>query len=287
MNSGPAIDPTTFKNATRAQWDKSAKGWSDSSTLIRDWLLKPTEVMLEMAQLSPDFRVLDVAAGAGDQTLDIARRVGAEGSVLATDLSPAILDFARENARRAGLHNVETTVADGEHLDVPEASFDAVICRLGLMFFPDPLKGLREMFGALKPGGRASVMVFSVPEANPCVSILMSTALRHAGLPMPNPDRPGGLLSLGRAGRIDELFERAGFSSIATVKMSAPFRLPAVGDYLAFIRSSASPVLQILDRLDSTAKAAAWAEIEQKLAAFTTDAGWEGPNELLVASGRR
>lgn len=285
--SVPPFDPSAFKAATRAQWDKHAKGWNDHSGQIRTWLHESTDAMLKMAEIGLGGRVLDVAAGAGDQTLDIARRVGATGAVLATDLSPAILEFAKHNAQRAGYANVETLVADGESLNVADASFDAAICRLGLMFFPDPSRGLREMFRALKPGGRACTIVFSTPDKNPCVSILVATALKHADLPPRDPYEPGGLLSLGKPGLIDELFRQAGFSRVATTKLMAPFRLPAVKDYLDFIRTSASPILEILNRLDDANRTAAWAEIEDKLSAFNTPNDWEGPNELLLTVGRR
>ena len=287
MNASAPFDAEKFKAATREQWDRHAKGWSDHSAQIGNWLRESTDAMLAMAEVGPGAHVLDVAAGAGDQTLDIAKRVGPAGSVLATDLSPAILAFAKDNTRRAGYRNVETQTADGENLNVPDANFDAPICRLGLMFFPDPAKGLREMFRALKPGGRACTMVFSTPDKNPCVSILVSTALKHAGLPPRDPYQPGGLLSLGKPGLIDELFQQAGFSRVATTKVMTPFRLPSVKDYLDFIRTSASPILQILGRLDEAARSAAWAEIESKLSAFNTPGGWEGPNELLLTVGRR
>ena len=287
MSASAPFDAEKFKAATREQWDKSAKGWNDKSAQIRDWLRESTDAMLEMADVRPGARVLDVAAGAGDQTLDIAKRVGPNGSVLATDLSSAILEFAKDNAQRAGYGNVETQTADGENLKVAEASFDAAICRLGLMFYPDPGKGLREMFRALKPGGRACTMVFSTPDKNPCITILVSTALKHAGLPPRDPYQPGGLLSLGKPGLIDELFRQAGFSNVATTKVMAPFRLPSVKDYLDFIRTSASPILQMLGRLDDAAKNAAWVEIEDKLSAYNTPSGWEGPNELLLTVGRR
>ncbi|HEU5016695.1 MAG TPA: class I SAM-dependent methyltransferase [Pseudolabrys sp.] len=287
MSMVAPFDAEKFKAATRDQWDKSAKGWNDQGVLIRGWLRELTDAMLEMAEIRPGARVLDVAAGAGDQTLDLAKQVGQAGSVLATDLSAAILEFARENARRAGYRNVETKVADGENLGVPEASFDAAVCRLGLMFFPDPGKGLREIFRALKAGGRACTMVFSTPDKNPCVAVLVSTALKHAGLPPRDPYQPGGLFSVGKPGLIDELFRQAGFSRVATTKVMAPFRLPSVKDYLEFIRASASPILQIVGRLDAPARDAAWAEIEQKLSAFNTPSGWEGPNELLLTSGYR
>ncbi len=281
------FDAEKFKTATREQWDRHAKGWNDHSVQVGGWLRESTDAMLAMAEVGPGARVLDVAAGAGDQTLDIVKRVGPTGSVLATDLSPAILDLAKEKARRAGHGNVETLVADGENLTVPEASFDAAICRLGLMFFPDPSKGLREMFRALKPGGRACTMVFSTPDKNPCVSILVSTAFKYAGLPPRDPYQPGGLLGLGKPGLVDELFRQAGFSRVATTRVMAPFRLPSVKDYLDFVRTSASPILQILGRLDEAARHAAWTEIESKLSAFNTPGGWEGPNELLLTVGCR
>ena len=200
-----------FKASMRAQWDTAAAGWNAHTADIRHWLHRPTDAMCRMAGVRRGSRVLDVAAGSGDQTLAVAQLVGAQGHVLATDLSPAIVALARDNAVRAGFAQVETRVADGEDLGVPEASFDAAVCRLGLMFFPDPLRGLREIHRALRPGGGVCTMVFSRPEKNPCLTILMSTALKHAGLPARDPFAAGGLLSLGQPGRIDALFRSAGF----------------------------------------------------------------------------
>lgn len=276
-----------FKASMREQWDTAASGWNAHTADIRTWLHKPTDAMCRMAGVRAGARVLDVAAGSGDQTLAVAQAVGAQGYVLATDLSPAILALARDNAARAGFAHVETRVADGEDLGVPEASFDAAVCRLGLMFFPDPLRGLREMHRALRPGGGVCTMVFSRPEKNPCLTILMSTALKHAGLPVRDPFRAGGLLSLGQPGRIDALYRSAGFHDVATTALDAPFRLPSVDHYLAFVRSSASPILQILGQLDTAAAEAAWSEMRDRLMAFTTHVGWEGPNELLLTAGRR
>lgn len=282
----PADEPA-FKSGMRRQWDMAAAGWDRHTPQIRAWLAPATDAMLSMAGVAQGSRVLDVAAGTGDQTFSVAERVGPEGSVMATDLSPAVVALAKSNAAAAGFANVQARVADGEDLDVEAGSFDAAVCRLGLMFFPDPLRGLREMHRALRPGGGACTMVFSGPQNNPCLSILMSTAMKHAGLPARDPYRPGGLLSLGRPGHIDELFRSAGFRDVATTAISAPFRLPSVASYLEFIRSSATPIQQILGGLDDSAAGAAWDEIQERLSVFMTPLGWEGPNELLLTAGRR
>jgi SAM-dependent methyltransferase len=279
-------DADTLKRASLAQWEQAAMGWNDHSGEIRAWLRPATDAMLAMAGVRPGARVLDVAAGAGDQTLDIAQRVGPSGSVLATDFSPAILAYAKAAAERAGCANVQTLVADAERLALA-ADFDAAVCRLGLMLLPDPLAALRAMRRALKPGGGACVMVFSTPQANPCVALLMATAMEHAGVPPRDPFQPGALFSLGRPGALDELFGSAGFSDVATTKLPAPFRLPSARAYLDFVRASASPIQQILAHLDSTRQEAAWTAMEARLKRFDTAAGWEGPNELLVTAARR
>lgn len=286
--SSPVTSPDqqAFKAAMREQWDRSAQGWNQHTVAIRAWLRQPTDAMLDMAGINPGAAVLDVAAGAGDQTQDIARRVGPTGQVLATDLSPVILALARQNALKADLHNVQTLVADAEDLAVEPASFDAVVCRLGLMFLPNPLQGLHGMHRALRAGGGICTMVFSRPERNPCIGILMSTALKHAGQPARDPFTPGGLLSLGKPDLADELFRAAGFQDTATTALDAPFHLPSARHYLDFVRASASPIQQILGRLDPAAAAAAWADMEERLDVFTTPNGWVGPNELLLTAAR-
>lgn len=284
---GTPPDGPAFKAAAREQWDRSAPGWNAHTAEIRTWLRPVTDAMIDMAGIGPGDAVLDVAAGAGDQSLDIAQRVGPTGRVLATDLSPAILALARDNARLAGHGNVQTLVADGEALPVPPASFDAVVCRLGLMFFPDPQQGLRAMQRALRTGGGICTVVFSRPERNPCIGLLMATALRHAGLPARNPNQPGGLLSLGQPGLCDQLFQSAGFRQVATTALDAPFRLPTARHYLDFVRASASPIQQILGRLEPEAAAAAWADMEERLGQFNTPGGWVGPNELLLTAAQR
>lgn len=287
MLNQPPPKPEQFKAGIRESWDKAAYGWNEQTPQIHQWLASATQTMLDLAQASSGFRILDVAAGAGDQTLDAARRAGPTGHVLATDISAAILEFAATNARQAGLNNIETRIADAENLDLPAASFDAAICRLGLMFCLDPIKSLQGMHHALKPGSRACVMVFSQPEKNPCVGILLQTAFKHAGLEPVDPYQPGGLFSLSKPGYLDELFSGAGFRETTTTAIPATFNLPSAKAYLDFIRCSASPIIRILSTLGEQQKNAAWDEMEDRLETFQTPTGWKGPNELLLTVGKK
>jgi len=265
-------------------WDEAAQGWNRHAAVIRSWLAEATEAMLTAARIGPGSRVLDIAAGAGDQTLDIAGRVGPQGHVLATDISAAILALADANARAAGLQQVETRVADAEALGLGGAGLDAAVCRLGLMFCRAPLAALAGARAALRPGGRFSALVFSGPQHNPCLVTMMAVARRHAGLAPTSPFEPGTLMSLGEPGRFEHLLDAAGFVDIEAQLMSAPFHLPTSADYVAFVRSAGSPIMQMLAPLPAAAQRDAWNEMRVQLNVFATPDGWVGPNELLLCS---
>ena len=169
--------------------------------------------------------VLDLAAGAGGQTLVAARCVGSTGSVLATDISSNILAFAAENAQNAGLNNVQTRVMDAENLELADQTFDAVwICRLGLMYLPDQAKALSGIYRVLKPGGKLASMVFSPAEKNAFFSLPVAIIRRRAQSPPPLPGQPGPF-SLGGSGTMERLYQQAGFREVQTRVISAPLRL--------------------------------------------------------------
>lgn len=275
---------TGATSGAAAAWDAAAEGWNRSAPLIRAWLHDATTAMLDAARIDVGARVLDIAAGAGDQTLDIARRVGPHGRVLATDISPRILALARLNAAAAGLQQVEARVADAQWLGLDGAGFDAALCRLGLMFCPRPGDALASARAALKPGGRFVALVFGGPQGNPCVATLMATALRHRGLPPGTPSAPGTLLSLGAPGLMQQLLEATGFVDVAVQPIAAPFHLPSARDYIDFVRASGSPLIQLLAPLPAEARAAAWDDMTRQLDRFSTPDGWHGPNELLLCT---
>jgi ubiquinone/menaquinone biosynthesis C-methylase UbiE len=111
--------------------------------------------LLRAAHLASGQRVLDVATGTG--LAAEAARVGPTGHVTATDISPAMVEQAQ--ARVGAAPDASVAIEDGQALTMPEENFDVVLCSLGLMFFPDPARGLSEFHRVLRPGGWAAVSV--------------------------------------------------------------------------------------------------------------------------------
>jgi SAM-dependent methyltransferase len=280
------FDPVKYKATTAQQRQDAAEAWHRWGPTLNRWLGPATEVMLDMAAVGPGARVLDVAAGAGEQTIAIARRVGPAGHVVATDISSRILEYAAAEARRHGLDNVECRVLDGEDLDVPPESFDAVVSRVGLIYFPDQPKALAGMKRALKPGGRVAAIVYSTADRNQFFSTPVSIIRRRANLGPPVPGQPGPF-SLGGPGVLEEAFTRAGFRDVTSTRVSAPVLMPTSADCVRFEQESFGALHQMLAGLDAKAKDEAWQEIATELARFQGPDGFQGPCEMIVAVGTK
>lgn len=282
-----SFDPVQYKTTTRQQWDDAADAWHRWGPTLETWLGPATEAMLDGAGIATGSKVLDVAAGAGGQSLAAARRAGAGGRVLATDISPEILTYAAKAAAEAGVTNIDTLEADGEALDTLVAgSFDAVISRVGLIYFPDQQAALAGMRRALREGGRIAAVVYSTPDRNGFFSVPVSIIRRRAQLPAPQPGQPGPF-SLGSPGALESVLSEAGFSDIRVEVVPSPLRLPSAADCVRFEHESFGALHQMLAGLDDDQRAEAWAEIETELTQFETDDGFVGPCELLVASASK
>ena len=285
MSTSTTFDPIKFKTTTRAQWENAAEAWHRWGPFLGEWLGPATERMLDLAGVQTGSRVLDVAAGAGEQTLRAARRVAPAGHVLATDISPAILEYAAMTARAAGLSQVATREVDGEMLDeLPAETFDAVISRVGLIYFPDQQKALGGMKHVLKPGGRIGTIVYSTPQNNAFFAIPVSIIRRRAKLPPPLPGQPGPF-SLGADGVLAAALERGGFRDVIAEKMDAPVRLPSAAECVRFERESFGALHQMMATLSDDERTDTWREIESELKKFEGPSGFVGPCEMLVAAG--
>jgi ubiquinone/menaquinone biosynthesis C-methylase UbiE len=281
------FDPIKYKETTREQWQTAAEPWYRWGPTVEDWLGQATEVMLDLAQVGSGSRVLDVAAGAGGQTIAAARRVGPSGHVLATDISSNILLFASQAARQEGMGHVETRVMDGESLEeLEEESFDAVISRVGLIYFPDQHKALSGMLRALKPGGRIASVVYSTAQNNEFFSIPVSIIRKRAQLPPPLPGQPGPF-SLGGDGVLEEAYRGAGFRETETRVVPSPLRLSSAAECVRFERESFGALHQMMSGLPETERESVWEEIERELGRFEGPDGFEGPCEMVVGAGTK
>ena len=287
MSTVTTFDPIKFKTTTREQWENAAEAWHRWGPLLGRWLGPATERMLDLARVQTGSQVLDLAAGAGEQTLHAARRVGPDGHVLATDISPAILEYAVRTAREAGLSQVATRELDGEALDeLPAENFDAVISRVGMIYFPDQKKALAGMKRVLKPGGRIGAIVYSTPDNNAFFSVPVSIIRRRAKLPPPFLGQPGPF-SLGADGVLAAALQRAGFRDVAVDMIDAPVLLPSAAECVRFERESFGALHQMMATLSDDERADTWREIERALEKFEGPSGFVGPCEMLVAVGTK
>jgi SAM-dependent methyltransferase len=272
----------------REKWGltESADWWSAGQVLRQQTLGAATEMMLEVANVQPGSRVLDVAAGTGEQTLMAARRVGPLGYVLAADVSASMLNVAAEAARKEGLTNVETRVADAENLALDADSFDAVICRTALMLFPNPAKALTEMRRMVKPGGKAAVIVFSALEKNPYHGIVFGIVQRLGSIPPPAPGEPW-MYALGDPGALEDLYRRAGFLNASVHAVPIQRRFPSAADAIRTMRNSAGDLRELMSRLNEAERERAWVEIEEQLRRFEAPNGLEVPGEVIIGVGTK
>ena len=206
---------------------------------------------------------------------------------MATDISPTILAYAAAAAAEAGLTTVETVEADGENLDgLAAGGFDAVISRLGLIYFPDQQRALAGMRRALRDGGRIAAIVYSTPDRNPFFSVPVSIIRARAQLPAPQPGQPGPF-SLGGPGVLESALVQAGFTDVTVRAVPAPLRLASAAECVRFERESFGALHQMLAGVPADERPAVWQEIETALTRFETPSGFVGPCELLVAGGTR
>jgi ubiquinone/menaquinone biosynthesis C-methylase UbiE len=281
------FDPIAFKTTTREQWQAAAEPWHRWGEVIGQWLGDATEVMFDLAGIAEGSRVLDVAAGAGEQSLRAARRVGPSGEVLATDIAPALLERAERDARAAGLEQVHTLEIDGERLDrLDPATYDAVISRVGLIYFPDQQAALGGMRHVLRPGGRVAAVVYSTPERNAFFARPVQIIRRRAQLPPPLAGQPGPF-SLGGPGVLAGTLEAAGFTDVEVVAVPSPVRLDSAAECVRFERESFGALHQMMRGLSEAEREDTWDEIEESLREFEDDGGFVGPCEMLVGAGTR
>jgi ubiquinone/menaquinone biosynthesis C-methylase UbiE len=247
-------DRSEQKARERRAWASVAAGWQRRDELLKRGAAPVTEKIIELARIATGHQVLDIASGVGEPSLTIAKHVGAGGHVIGTDLTDEMLAYARRKAAQQGLTHVEYHCVDGATLDFPAARFDAVTCRWGLMFMPDPVACLRLAHGVLKQGGHLAVACWDTPDRNPFVSLLIQVLAKHLDVPRPPPGTPG-IFALSDPEHLQQVIEAAGFHDVQLA--SVEINVVEVEDGRAYweaMSDLAAPVMTLVNQLDTSSR---------------------------------
>lgn len=233
----------SIKEIQKESWNKFSPGWKKWDHFTMKFLEDQGRQIIESLDLKIYQDVLDVASGTGEPGLTMASIVKG-GSVTAVDLSEGMLEIAKDKAAAAGLYNFETKVADVCDLPFEDASFDAISCRLGFMFFPDMQLAAKEMLRVLKPGGRMAVTVWGEPSKNLWITSLMGAIKKNVELPAPPPEGPG-MFRCAQPGFMSTLLERVGFEDVIEKEINGYMNCSSTDEYWSFMNDVVPPVVAV------------------------------------------
>ncbi|MEY2424245.1 MAG: hypothetical protein QOI95_4312 [Acidimicrobiaceae bacterium] len=274
----------TESNGAARDWSAVAQAWDANVDDVDDHSANATAALLDRLAVQPGDRVLELAAGPGSLGARWSELVGPTGTVVLSDIAPAMVDVARR--RSAALDNVEVTVLDASAIDRPDDSFDVVACRMGLMFTPDPSVAFAEMHRVLGPRGRVGALTWGGIEHNPWMTCVGMAAMMNGLVSGGPPVGPGTIFALGDPAELEALAKGAGFVDVAVEELTVIFRADDIDAHVARVSSLAGPMAAVFeaatpDQLEAVRRTAA-----NLAAQYDTGDGLEIPGRALVVSGR-
>ena len=278
-------DAAALKNEQRVHWDESAAGWKKWWPSFERAAQVVNDRLVHLAQVKPGNRVLDIATGNGEPAVTAARAAGKAGRVVAVDQSPGMLAIARERAAALGVANIDFMESDAESLKLDAHSFDAGVCRWGLMFMPDLTSTVRLIHRALKPGAHFATAVWNTGEKVPMIFLAAETVRNIAGLKPPPPD---ALVPtrLADTSILKSALESAGFSEIAIEPMTVTFEFDSPQKFVEF-RSELGGAAAMMAKLTPDQRAQVKAALSDAVKKFEgSDGRVRLPNETICFSAR-
>ena len=271
------MDPRLQRRVQRYGWDKAAAFYEQYWAAQ---LLPAQDRLMAFAALQPGERVLDVACGSGLVTFRAATAVQPGGSVLATDISEAMVTIVRQRAERDAWAHVAAERMDGEELRVGDATFDVALCALGLMYMPEPEGALREMYRALRPGGRAVVAIWGARRECGWAEIFSIVDKRVQSEVCPLFFRLGG----GDA--LSMVMQGAGFADVTVERMATTLHYDSASDACG-AAFAGGPVALAYARFDEATRAEVHAEYIASVAAYAHGEVLDVPGTFVIARGVR
>jgi SAM-dependent methyltransferase len=275
-----------LRSHLRGMWSTVADAWAEHADYVDGRGAGVTERMLDLADLRPGQRVLELACGPGSVGLEAARRVGPTGHVMMSDVVAEMTAIAAGRASLAGLTNVSTRELDLEQIEQPDNSFDVVLCREGLMFAPDPGRAVREIQRVMRPGGRVALAVWGPRDLNPWLSLVFEAMSAQLGMPIPPPGVPGPF-SLDDPEKLLQLVGDAGLGDAVVAEFPTPLHAASFEQWWTRTSALAGPLATMLSSLPAEAAQALEARLRQAVRPYETPTGLEFPGVTLLASARR
>jgi ubiquinone/menaquinone biosynthesis C-methylase UbiE len=261
----------------RYGWDRAVQHYEP---YWREQLEPAQRLMLDLSDLTPGERVLDIASGTGLVTFPAAERVGPKGHVLATDISERMVESVLGLAAEKRLGHVAAERMDAEDLRLPERHFDAALCGLGLMYVPDPLQAVREMRRVVKPGGRALAAVWGRRDRCGWAEIfpIVDARVKTEVCPL--------FFQLGTGDVLKETFRIAGFTELVSERIATTLTY-ASADAALGAAFAGGPVALAYSRFDEKTREEAHSEYLASIEPYRNGRGYAIPGEFVVAGGRR
>ena len=283
------FDPNSFKMAQREGWDSVAGGWKEWWVSIEKGSQKLSQRLVELAEIKPGQRVLDIATGIGEPSITAAKVVGTGGHVFATDISRQMLAIAKERATFLRLQDIiEFKETDAENLDLANSSFDAALCRWGLMLFPDLDTVIGKIYSSLVSGGRFAAAVWAdatkVPIINLATKIIGSEVqMSVTPLGVPNP------FSLSDTNKLENSLARARFRDIHIDTEIVTFEFESGGDYCRYCQAVSASARTALSKVNEERKEDVWRKVAEEAARNygTANGLIKMDNESICIVGRR
>ena len=270
------------------EWRESAYYWQKHASTIRTMFDPITQALIEDADIIEGDAVLDVAGGAGEPSLAIAETIGPTGSVTCTDAAPEMVAAAESEGQRRGLTNVTFRQCSADSLPFEDNSFDSVICRLGAMFFPNPLAALREMMRVTKREGMIALAVWDKSELNPFAYLITDVLAQHFGVSAPADPNAPGAFRFAETGALAQLLTTAGALDVRDRPLKFDIAAPISPKQFWEMRSETSGTLR--EKLASLlpAQAALIAqEAQEAVREFFPNNQMRFPAQMIIVSGTK
>jgi ubiquinone/menaquinone biosynthesis C-methylase UbiE len=272
-----------LRQGLHAMWAAVATGWDEHADFVDKRGRALTGKLLDLAAVQAGDRVLELACGPGGLGLAAAERVDPGGAVVLSDVATEMTTIAGRRAAALGLDDVTTAVLDIERIDQPDASYDVVLCREGLMFALDPAQAAREIRRVLRPGGRLALAVWGPRERNPWLGAVLDSVSAQVGAPVPPPRIPGPF-ALEDAAKLGGLLENAGLRDVTVTEVPVPLEVDSFDEWWRRTTALAGPLAKMLELLPEDATRELEARAREAAKPYETPAGLKFPGVTLVAA---